>query len=62
MYNIKYVYITNGDCIFDKPESFKDLTNYLGDYDIMAGQSNGNILHTATLLCKVDAFHSIFDR
>jgi len=60
--NIKYVYHTNGDCICDRPEGFKDLINLLGDNEVVAGQSNGDTLHTAAVFYKVGAFHSVFDR
>lgn len=59
--NIKYVYLTNGDCIIEKPEGFKDLISLLGNNDLMAGQSHDEVLHTADIIFKVDAFHKIFD-
>lgn len=59
--NIKYVYMTNGDCIVDKPEGFKDLIALLGDADLMAGQSRDGMIHTADVIFKVDAFHQVFD-
>ena len=59
--NIKYVYCTNGDCICDKPEGFRDLIGLLGDADLMAGQSTGTVCHTADVIFKVEAFHKIFD-
>ena len=59
--NIKYVYCTNGDCIIEKPEGLKDIKALLGDNDLISGQSNGNTLHTAAVLYKVDAFNKIFD-
>lgn len=59
--NIKYVYLTNGDCICEKPEGFKDVISLLGDAEIMAGQSNDSVVHTADVMFKVDAFHRIFD-
>jgi hypothetical protein len=59
--NIKYVYCTNGDCICEKPEGFRDLIKLLGEADIMAGQSDQNKVHTADYLCKAEAFHKLFD-
>ncbi|MBU2052449.1 hypothetical protein KKH13_04570 [Patescibacteria group bacterium] len=59
--NIKYVYITNGDCICEKPEGFKEAIKLLGDYDLTSGQSMGDLVHTATIFAKVEAFHKIFD-
>jgi len=60
--NIKYVYVTNGDCIIEKPEGFRKAIELLGDADITAGQSKENLIHTATMLLKIEAFHHIFDR
>lgn len=59
--NIKHVYLTNGDCICEKPEGFKDLIKILGDDDLIAGQSRDGLVHTADVLFKVEAFHKIFD-
>lgn len=59
--NIKYVYTTNGDCICEKPEGFKKLIEILGEGDLLAGQSNGDLIHTADFLCRTEAFHKIFD-
>ena len=59
--NIKYVYVTNGDCICEKPEGFAELKEILGDLDFMAGQETENSFHTATMFFKVEAFHKVFD-
>ena len=59
--NIKYVYCTNGDCICEKPEGFKDIIQLLGADEVMAGQSSGETLHTADVIYKIEAFNSIFD-
>lgn len=59
--NIKYVYSTNGDCICENPEGFKDVIELLGDSDLIAGQSNETVIHTADMFFKVDAFHKVFD-
>src|SRR3990167_2469824 len=59
--NIKHVYMTNGDCICERPEGFKELVDILGDADLMAGQSRDGNVHTADVLFKVEAFHKIFD-
>jgi len=58
--NFKYVFCTNGDCMWEKPEGINDLIKLLGDGDFMAGQSNG-IIHTASVLYKIDTFNAIFD-
>lgn len=59
--NIKHVYMTNGDCICEKPEGFAEIIELLGDGDLMAGQSDNGLVHTADVIFKVDAFHRIFD-
>lgn len=59
--NIKYVFVVNGDCIFDKPEGILDVINLLRDTDLMSGQSTENLIHTASVIYKVDAFNAIFD-
>jgi hypothetical protein len=59
--NIKYVYCTNGDCIIEKPDGFKDIIGLLGNNDLMSGQSTESVIHTADVLYKVNAFHTIFD-
>ena len=59
--NIKYVFVVNGDCIFDKPEGVRDVINLLDDADLMSGQSTENLIHTASVIYKVDAFNAIFD-
>lgn len=60
--NIKYVYCTNGDCIFDKPEGLKQLSGILGDGDFMSGQSTpGSTIHTACLYAKIEVFEKIMD-
>jgi hypothetical protein len=58
--NFKYVFCTNGDCIWDKPEGIDELIKLLGDGDLMSGQSNG-VIHTASVLYKAEAFHALFD-
>lgn len=60
--NIKYVYVTNGDCICEKPEGFKAVADLLGDSDLIAGQQTSNdTIHTATMFFKAEAFHRTFD-
>jgi len=60
--NIKYVYVTNGDCIIEKPEGFKELKEILGDGDLMSGQSEpGRTIHTADMLMSINGFNKIMD-
>lgn len=60
--NVKNVYVTNGDCVFEKPEGFPKLLKLLDDCDLISGQTtpNGNI-HTANVLFRREAFDRIFD-
>ena len=60
--NIKYVYITNGDCITENPGGFKELPGILGNGDFMSGQSipRGTI-HTANLFLTSHAFRKIMN-
>ncbi len=60
--NFKYVYCTNGDCIIEKPEGMKELSNILGDHDLMSGQSTPErTIHTADMFFKVEAFNKVMD-
>lgn len=59
--NIKYVYCTNGDCLIEKPEGFKDIIALLGDNEFITGQSTESVFHTATMFFKTEAFHKIVD-
>ena len=59
--NIEYVYITNGDCVCENPKGFEDVIKLLGDDDLIAGQSNDSIIHTATMFMKIEAFNKVTD-
>ena len=60
--NIKKVYLTNGDCLFQKPEGFSDLLKLVDDCDLISGQTTTNgTIHTANVLFKREAFDKIFD-
>jgi hypothetical protein len=60
--NIKYLYCTNGDCIWEKPEGLQEIKDMLGDGDFISGQSEkNNTIHTACVLYKVDALKKIVD-
>lgn len=59
--NIKYVYVTNGDCVIERPEGIKELPSVLGDGDFMSGQSNPNTIHTANMFFKIDTFNKVLD-
>lgn len=57
--NFDYVFCTNGDCLVENPAGFQDIIDLLGDADLMAGQSNDSVIHTADMIFKMDAFNSI---
>ena len=60
--NIKKVYLTNGDCVFEKPEGFQELLKLVDDCDLISGQTTTNgTIHTANVLFKREAFDRIFD-
>lgn len=60
--NIKYVYCTNGDCMFERPEGLKEIKELLGDGDLISGQSEpGRTIHTACVLYRVEALKKIMD-
>lgn len=60
--NIKKVYLTNGDCLFEKPEGFPELLKLVDDCDLISGQTTGGgNIHTANVLFKREAFDKIFD-
>lgn len=60
--NIKQIYLTNGDCVFEKPEGFPELLKLLDDCDLISGQTNASgTIHTANVLFKREAFDKIFD-
>ena len=60
--NFKYVYVTNGDCIVERPEGFQELKALLGDGDLMSGQSEaGKTIHTADMLMSIKGFNKIMD-
>lgn len=59
--NIKYVYCTNGDCILEKPQNIDELVKILGDGDLMSGQSENGMPHTACMFYKIDAFNKVVD-
>lgn len=61
LWSFDYIFITNGDCIWDRPKGINNLIKYLGDYDFIASSSNGTI-HTAAMLWKRDAFLSFVSK
>ena len=66
-FNFKYIFCTNGDCIWDKPEGLSRLKEILGDGDLMGNSSStsleipNGVIHTASVLYKAEAFNKIVD-
>ena len=58
---IRYVYHTNGDCLWERPEGLRDLKALLDAGDLISGQDTGGVIHTAAILWKAEAFHKAFD-
>jgi len=62
--NIKYVYCTNADCIFERPEGLEEVRDMLWESgcDFISGQSQpGGTIHTACVLYKVEVLNKIID-
>jgi hypothetical protein len=60
--NIKKVYVTNGDCLFQKPEGFPELLKLVDGHDLISGQARvGGKIHTANVLFQREAFDKVFD-
>lgn len=60
--NIKKVYLTNGDCVFENPEGFKDLLKLVDGHDLISGQTTASgTIHTANVLFQREAFDKIVD-
>jgi len=60
--NIQKIYLTNGDCLFEKPAGFPELLKLLEHCDLISGQTTSNgTIHTANVLFKREAFDRIFD-
>lgn len=60
--NIKKVYVTNGDCLFQNPAGFDELLKLVDGYDLISGQAReGGKIHTANVIFNRDAFDKVFD-
>lgn len=65
--NIEYIFSSNGDCVWDKPEGIQEIIELLGTNDFMAGQSETretdgfNFIHTCSLIFKRDAYFNFVD-
>jgi hypothetical protein len=55
-FNIKYVFTTNGDCIWDKPKNIDKIIELLGDSDLMSASSSNGTIHTCNKIWKMGAF------
>lgn len=53
--NFEYIFTSNSDCVFNRPQGVDDIINVLGDYDLMSSSSNGTI-HTCSVIWKRQPF------
>ena len=54
--NIEYIFTTNGDTVWDKPQNLNQIVELMGDADLMSSSSNGTI-HTCNKIWKRKAFY-----
>jgi hypothetical protein len=64
--NLEYIWTSNGDCCWDRPEGAYEIIDLLGDADLMSGQSehyqSGEpMIHTCSVVFKRDAYFSFID-
>ena len=65
--NMEYIFVSNGDCIWEKPEGVYEIIDILGDDDFMSGQSftrhtdGFNFIHTCSMVFKRDSYFSFID-
>ncbi len=51
-----YVVITNGDCVWDRPENIDKIIDLLGHNDLMSASSDTNLIHTCNAIFRDDVF------
>jgi len=64
--NLEYIWTSNGDCCWDRPEGVYEIIDLLGDADFMSGQSDyyGDgrpMIHSCSIVFKRDAYFSFID-
>jgi len=59
--NLKYVFLVNGDCIWQKPEGMKDLILLLGDSDFMSVARERNTIHTCSMIFKYESLLKVIN-
>jgi hypothetical protein len=64
--NLEYIFTSNGDCIWDRPEGVYEIIDLLGDYDLMSGQSNhyGDdrpMIHSCSMIFKREVYFSFIE-
>ena len=64
--NIEYIFTSNGDCCWDKPEGVYEIIDLLGDAEVMSGQSEMStsdkpLLHTCSVIFTRNAYFSFID-
>jgi hypothetical protein len=59
-FEFDYIFIVNGDCIWENPEGVDDIIELLGDGDLISSSSKQNgPIHTCSVLYKMDALREI---
>jgi hypothetical protein len=66
--NIKHIFTSNGDCIWERPQGVHKIIEILGDNDFMSGQSytrsvsdGFNFIHTCSMVFSREAYFSFVD-
>jgi len=65
--NIEYIFTSNGDCVWDRPQGVYDIIGLLGGDCFMSGQSElreedgWNFIHTCSMVFKRDAYFNFID-
>lgn len=58
---VDYVFTTNTDCIWEKPENIDKLVEMMGNAELMSSSSFGGTIHTCNMLWKTLPFLTFVD-
>ena len=63
---LEYIFTSNGDCVWDRPEGVYEIIDLLDDCDLMSGQSeyygDGRpMIHSCSVIFKKDVYFSFID-
>ena len=58
---VDYVFTTNSDCIWDKPQNIDKMVDLLGNNDLISSSSHGGTIHTCNMLWKSLPFLTFVD-